>query len=62
MQEDTHHLGIELLPRLSRNAVDDVFRAKAGPAMAKMEAGFNENPKSYLLVLPQFLVTAVAPR
>ncbi len=35
----------------ARYALADFLRAKAGSALAKMEAGFNEHPKSYLLVL-----------
>ncbi len=35
----------------ARYALAEFLRAKAGPALAKMETGFNEHPKSYLLVL-----------
>jgi uncharacterized membrane protein YdjX (TVP38/TMEM64 family) len=35
----------------ARHAFSDVLRAKAGPAIRKMEAGFRENALSYLLVL-----------
>ncbi len=35
----------------ARYALADFLRAKAGSALAKMEAGFNEHPKSYLFVL-----------
>ena len=35
----------------ARYALADFLRAKAGVALAKMEAGFNEHPKSYLFVL-----------
>ena len=35
----------------ARYAFADFLRAKAGPALAKMEAGFNQHPKSYLFVL-----------
>lgn len=34
-----------------RTAVGDVLRKKAGPFLARMEAGFRENALSYLLVL-----------
>jgi uncharacterized membrane protein YdjX (TVP38/TMEM64 family) len=46
----------------ARTAFADVLRAKAGPTLQKMEAGFRENALSYLLVLrlvplfPFFLV------
>jgi uncharacterized membrane protein YdjX (TVP38/TMEM64 family) len=49
----------------ARTAFGDVLRAKAGPALRKMEAGFQENAFSYLLVLrlmplfPFFLVNIV---
>ena len=35
----------------ARYAFADFLRAKAGPALARMEAGFNEYPKCYLFVL-----------
>lgn len=35
----------------ARYAFSDILRAKAGPAIRKMEAGFRENALSYLLVL-----------
>lgn len=35
----------------ARYALSDLLRAKAGPAVRKMEAGFAENAMSYLLVL-----------
>jgi hypothetical protein len=35
----------------ARFVLGDVLRAKAGPWLAKMEAGFNEDALSYLLVL-----------
>ena len=35
----------------ARYALGDMLRAKAGPAMRRMEAGFRENALSYLLVL-----------
>ena len=50
----------------ARTAFGDVLRARAGPALQKMEAGFRENALSYLLVLrlvplfPFFLVNLAA--
>lgn len=44
-------IGATVLFLAARYAFADLLRAKAGTAMAKMEAGFNENPKSYLFVL-----------
>ncbi len=35
----------------ARHALGDFFRAKAGPAVRRMEAGFRANALSYLLVL-----------
>ncbi len=35
----------------ARTALGDVFRARAGPTLRKMEAGFRENAASYLLLL-----------
>lgn len=35
----------------AKYAVGDILRAKAGPAIKRMEAGFRENELSYLLVL-----------
>ena len=35
----------------ARYAFADMLRARAGPALLKMEAGFNEYPLSYLLLL-----------
>ena len=49
----------------ARTAFADILRARAGPFMAKMEAGFKENELSYLLILrlvplfPFFLVNIV---
>lgn len=49
----------------ARTALGDALRAKAGPWLAKMEAGFQENALSYLLVLrliplfPFFVVNLV---
>lgn len=49
----------------ARTAFADILRAKAGPFMKKMEAGFQENALSYLLILrlvplfPFFLVNIV---
>ncbi|CAN0583994.1 unnamed protein product, partial [Laminaria digitata] len=35
----------------AKYAVGDLLRAKAGPAIKRMEAGFRENELSYLLIL-----------
>jgi len=35
----------------AKNALGDVLRARAGPAIKRMEAGFRENEMSYLLIL-----------
>ncbi|MGI9414634.1 MAG: TVP38/TMEM64 family protein [Hyphomicrobiales bacterium] len=49
----------------ARTALGDALRAKAGPWLARMEAGFQENAMSYLLVLrlvplfPFFVVNLV---
>lgn len=44
-------LGATLLFLAARYAFADYLRQKAGGAMRRMEAGFNENPLSYMLVL-----------
>jgi uncharacterized membrane protein YdjX (TVP38/TMEM64 family) len=44
-------IGATILYLAARYAFADILKAKAGDAMAKMEAGFNEHPKSYLFVL-----------
>jgi uncharacterized membrane protein YdjX (TVP38/TMEM64 family) len=50
---------------IAKTALGDALRRRAGPAMRKMEAGFQENALSYLLVLrliplfPFFLVNIV---
>jgi uncharacterized membrane protein YdjX (TVP38/TMEM64 family) len=44
-------LGASAIFLVARYALGDVLRAKAGPAMRRMEAGFRENALSYLLVL-----------
>jgi uncharacterized membrane protein YdjX (TVP38/TMEM64 family) len=44
-------LGATILFLAARTALGDMLRAKAGPALRKMEAGFHENELSYLLVL-----------
>ncbi len=57
--------GATLLFLAARFVLGDVLRAKAGPWLAKMEAGFNEDALSYLLVLrlipafPFFIVNLV---
>lgn len=58
-------IGATLLFLAARTALGDALRARAGPALRKMEAGFQENALSYLLVLrlvpvfPFFLVNLV---
>jgi uncharacterized membrane protein YdjX (TVP38/TMEM64 family) len=58
-------LGATALFVTVRYALGDVFRARAGPFMARMEAGFRENELSYMLVLrliplfPFFVVNLV---
>ncbi len=50
---------------IAKTALGDALRAKAGPALRRMEAGFQENALSYLLVLrlvplfPFFVVNIV---
>jgi uncharacterized membrane protein YdjX (TVP38/TMEM64 family) len=44
-------LGAAAIFLAARYALGDYLRAKAGPAMRKMEKGFQENALSYLLVL-----------
>ena len=58
-------IGATLLFLIARTAVGNRLRARAGPWMKKMEAGFRENALSYLLVLrliplfPFFIVNLV---
>lgn len=58
-------VGATLLYLAARTAFADLLRAKAGPTIARMEAGFRENALSYLLALrlvpifPFFLVNLV---
>jgi uncharacterized membrane protein YdjX (TVP38/TMEM64 family) len=58
-------LGATALFIIAKTALGDVLRAKAGPWLQKMEAGFQENALSYLLVLrlvplfPFFVVNLV---
>ncbi len=58
-------LGATALFIIAKTALGDVLRAKAGPSLQKMEAGFRENALSYLLVLrlvplfPFFVVNLV---
>jgi uncharacterized membrane protein YdjX (TVP38/TMEM64 family) len=58
-------IGATILFVAARTALGDVLRAKAGPFLKKMEAGFQENALSYLLVLrlipifPFFVVNLV---
>lgn len=55
-------IGACLLFLIARTALGEPLRAKAGPALRKLEAGFRDNALSYLLVLrlvplfPFFLV------
>ncbi len=44
-------VGATALFLIAKTALGDVLRAKAGPWLQKMEAGFQENALSYLLVL-----------
>ena len=58
-------IGATILFLAARTALGDILRAKAGPFLKKMEAGFQENALSYLLVLrliplfPFFIVNLV---
>jgi uncharacterized membrane protein YdjX (TVP38/TMEM64 family) len=58
-------LGATLLFLIARTSLGDPLRAKAGPWLQKMQAGFQENALSYLLVLrlvplfPFFVVNLV---
>ncbi len=58
-------LGATLLFLAARTSLGDLLRAKAGPWLGKMEAGFQENALSYMLVLrlvplfPFFVVNLV---
>jgi uncharacterized membrane protein YdjX (TVP38/TMEM64 family) len=59
-------LGATALFLIARGAVGDRLRSRAGPWMAKMEAGFQDNAMSYLLVLRlvplfPFFVVNLAP-
>lgn len=55
-------IGASLLFLAAKTALGDILRAKAGPAIRRMEAGFQENALSYMFVLrlvpifPFFLV------
>ena len=44
-------LGATALFLIARSTLGDILRAKAGPFVQKMEAGFQENALSYLLIL-----------
>lgn len=58
-------VGATVLFLVARSAVGDRLRSRAGPWMAKMESGFQDNAMSYLLVLrlvplfPFFVVNLV---
>jgi len=58
-------IGATILFIAARTALGDILRAKAGPFLQKMEAGFQENALNYLLVLrlipifPFFIVNLV---
>lgn len=59
-------LGASLLFVAAKSALGDVLRAKAGPAIRRMEAGFRENELSYMFVLRlvplfPFFVVNLAP-
>lgn len=59
-------LGASLLFFAARTSIGSILRDKAGPFMAKMEKGFNENPLSYmfalrLLPVVPFPVANIAP-
>ncbi len=59
-------LGATALFLIAKTTLGDVLRAKAGPWLQKMEAGFRENAMSYLLVLRlvplfPFFVVNLAP-
>lgn len=58
--------GASLLFFAARTSIGSALRERAGPFMAKMEAGFNENPFSYmfalrLLPVVPFPVANIAP-
>lgn len=59
-------IGATLVFLAAKSVLGDSLRAKAGPAMRKMEAGFRENAMSYLFVLrlvplfPFFVVNLAA--
>ncbi|HBA43933.1 MAG TPA: hypothetical protein DCZ07_13265, partial [Alphaproteobacteria bacterium] len=44
-------IGATLLFLAAKTALGDVLRAKAGPAIRRMEAGFQDNALSYMFVL-----------
>ena len=44
-------LGATLLFLIAKTALGDALRARAGPALKRMEAGFNRNALSYMFVL-----------
>src|SRR5919107_1906758 len=44
-------LGATMLFLAARTALGDVLRARAGPSLRKLDAGFRENELSYMLVL-----------
>ena len=58
-------IGATIIFLIAKTALGDPLRASAGPALLKMEAGFQENAFNYLLVLrliplfPFFLVNLV---
>lgn len=59
-------LGASLLFFAAKTSIGSALRDRAGPFMAKMEAGFNENPFSYmfalrLLPVVPFPVANIAP-
>jgi uncharacterized membrane protein YdjX (TVP38/TMEM64 family) len=59
-------IGATVLFLIAKTAIGDILRAKAGPWLQKMEAGFQENALSYLLILRlvplfPFFVVNLAP-
>jgi uncharacterized membrane protein YdjX (TVP38/TMEM64 family) len=59
-------IGATVLFLIAKTAIGDFLRAKAGPWLQKMEAGFQENALSYLLILRlvplfPFFVVNLAP-
>lgn len=49
-------LGAAILFSIAKSAIGDPLRARAGPWRARLEAGFQQNAVSYLLVLRMILI------